>query len=101
MDEATFNAKLQELIREITNLPADKQKQLAPLIEETKKRHKAVKDKIDQITKSLTDLRICLKYLLFDLEATRRERDQLRATLDKKPPKNEDDDTLNKAEGEM
>lgn len=88
MDKATFNNKLRELIQEITNLP----------VEETKKRHKAIKDNIDQVAKSLIDLRICLKYLLFDLEATRRERDALKAILNKR---NGEDDKPNKAEGEM
>ena len=99
MDEETFNRRIRELIREIANLPADKQKQLAPLVEETQARHKEIKENVDKVTKSLGDLRICLKYLLFDLEATRRERDRLKAAMDNQPPK--DDDEPNKAEGEM
>lgn len=97
MDEETFDRRLQELIQEIANLPADKQKQLAPLVKETKERHKTTKANIDKINKSLIDLRICLKYLLFDLEATRRERDQLK-TMFENPP---DNDEPNKANGEI
>lgn len=81
MDESTFNKKLQELIQEIAHLPPDKQEQLAPLIEETKKRHEVIKEASDQINKSILDLRICIKYLLFDLEATKRERDALKKRL--------------------
>ncbi|RLC89125.1 MAG: transcriptional regulator [Chloroflexi bacterium] len=101
MDEDTFNKKLRELIREIASPPADKQKQLAPLVEETKSRHNEIKENVDKVTKSLSDLRICIKYLLFDLEATRRERDRLKNIVDNQPPKDADDDEPNKAEGEM
>jgi len=101
MDEEAFNKKLRELIREIANLPADKQKQLAPLVEETKARHKQIKEDVGKISRSLNDLRICLKYLLFDLEATRRERDRLKSLLENQPPQEDDDDKPNKAEGEM
>lgn len=82
MTDDEFNEKLRELIHEIANLPPNRQKQLAPLIEETKARHKAIRKNADKVTRSLNDLRICLKYLLFDLEATRRERDELRKQLD-------------------
>lgn len=84
MDEDTFNSRLQELIQEIAHLPIDKQKKIAPLIEETKKRHKEIKENSDQLERSFTELRICLKYLLFDLEATTRERNQLRRRLNKR-----------------
>ena len=101
MDEDTFNKRLRELISEIANLPADKQKQLAPLVEETKSRHDKIKENMDKVTKSLGDLRICLKYLLFDLEATRRERDRLKSIVDNQPPKDADDNEPNKAKGDM
>ncbi len=86
MNDEEFNARLRELITEITNLPKNQQKQLGPLVAETKQRHKDIKENVNKLTKSLIDLRICIKYLLFDLEATRRERDQLKAALDDNPP---------------
>jgi chromosome segregation ATPase len=98
MDENEFNNKLRELINEIAALPKDKQEQLKPLVEETKKRHEDIKEDISKISRSLADLRICLKYLLFDLEATKRERDKMKAKLDKQQPR---DDDPNKIEGEM
>lgn len=101
MNEETFDKKLRELIREIACLPADKQKKLAPMVEETQARHDEIKENVDKVTKSLGDLRICLKYLLFDLEATRRERDRLKGIVDNQPPKDADDDEPNRAEGEM
>ena len=81
ISEEEFNNKLQELIRVVADLPVDKQKQDQHKIE------------VNKITRSLTDLRICIKYLIFDLEATRRERDQFKKILD--------DDEPNRANGEM
>ncbi len=73
MNEEEFNNKLQELIRTVADLPTDEQKQNQHKIE------------VDKIIKSLTDLRICIKYLIFDLEATRRERDQFKKKLEQLP----------------
>lgn len=86
MNEEMFNDKLRELIREIANLPEDQQKQLAPLVEETKERHNDIQESVSKIAKSLGDLRICLKYTMFDLEATRRERDKWKKIVDNQPP---------------
>lgn len=38
---------------------------------------------IDNLRESLDNLRICIKYLLFDIEATRRENEYLRNLLKK------------------
>jgi chromosome segregation ATPase len=84
MDEETFNNKLQELIQEIATLPADQRKRVIPLIEETKKRHQEIKDSVGKLEKSFAELRIYLKYLLFDLEATQRERDQFKQRLNQR-----------------
>lgn len=95
MDEIQFNKKLNELLKEITMMPESKQKKLKDLADETKKRHKTLKTNIEKVNRSLIDLRICIKYLLFDLEATRRERDKLKAIIEN------DNDSPNKTEGGM
>ena len=84
MDDTDFNAKLRELIRMTVNLSPEQIKKLKPLIEETKPKQKTIKDSADQISDSFAELRICLKYVLFDLEATRRERDRLYRQLNRK-----------------
>lgn len=68
MDEKTFNTELQELIRKIANLITDKQKQLASLVKKTKKQNRTIKININQISRSLASLQLCLKYLLLDLK---------------------------------
>ncbi len=72
MDEQSLNKTIRELIKEIANLPTSNRKQTIPLIADTKTKTKTDMDKINL---SLCDLRIMIKYLQFDLEATRRERD--------------------------
>jgi len=89
MDEKAFDQSLRELIWEAASLPADHKEKLTPLVEATKQLHKEIKDNEDKIADSLTNLRICIKYILFDLEATRRERDHLRAMLDNPQPPDE------------
>lgn len=98
MNDKEFNTRLRELIAEIANLPKKQQKQLGSLIDETKQRHKDIKKNMDEVAESLEDLRICIKYLLFDLEATRRERDRLRKMLSNWST---DDDKPNGTDGEM
>lgn len=90
MNDKKFNEKLRELICEIENLPQKDRYQLELLAAETKRRHEDIKENVGRITKSLGDLRICLKYLVFDLEATRRERDSLKEILENQSPDNDE-----------
>ncbi len=76
MDEQSLNKRIRELIREIANLPSGNKKQTVPMIADKK-----TKTNMDKINSSLCDLRIMVKYLQFDLEATRRERDRFQKRL--------------------
>jgi len=100
MREEIFNIKIQELILEIAKLPEEKRHELLQLVEETKRRQESLSKNADHIAQSIADLRTSLKYLFFDLEATKRERDSLRQSLDTKGYR-EDNDDLGKAEGTM
>jgi septal ring factor EnvC (AmiA/AmiB activator) len=82
MTDEEFNTKLKDLIAEIVQLPQDKQKKLTALVEETKERHADIRTAMSKAQQSLLNLQICLKYVLFDLEATRRERDKFKGLLD-------------------
>ena len=77
MDEQTFQKKLSELVTEIGTLPADQRKKLEQLAEQTKQRHVELKKSVSSLQDSLDYLRVSIKYLLFDLEATRRENSYL------------------------
>jgi uncharacterized membrane protein len=82
MDEATFQKKLGELVKEIGTLPTSQRKKLELLAEETKQRHLELKKSVSSLQDSLDYLRLSIKYLLFDLEATRRENSYLRQLLE-------------------
>lgn len=82
MDEATFQAKLAELVKEIDTLPEAERSKLEALAAETKQRHEKLKQTVTSLHESIDYLRLSIKYLLFDLEATRRENDYLRKMLE-------------------
>ncbi len=82
MDETTFQKKLNDLVKEIGSLPPSQRKKLEQLAEETKERHNQLKKSVSSLQDSLDYLRLSIKYLLFDLEATRRENSYLRKMLE-------------------
>ncbi|HEY2840782.1 MAG TPA: transcriptional regulator [Pirellulales bacterium] len=66
----------------ISDLPPEMQDRLAPallrVVDSTQRRRRI----LALVQDALGQLRLDMKYLMFDLEATRRERDELRAELD-------------------
>lgn len=82
MDEGVFKQKLSEIVEEIKNLPESEREKLTVLAEETKRRHNELKKTVTNLQESLDFLRLSIKYLLFDLEATRRENSYLRKMLE-------------------
>jgi len=82
MDENTFQKKLNELVKEIDSLPAAEREKLALLAAKTKQRHQELKKTVTSLHESIDFLRLAIKYLLFDLEATRRENGYLRKMLE-------------------
>jgi chromosome segregation ATPase len=87
MDEAKFQARLAELIAEIDTLPVGQRDKLRSLADETKKRHADIKKTVSNLQEAIDSLRLSIKYLLFDLEATRRENAYLRKMLEQDPGK--------------
>ncbi|HEG44403.1 MAG TPA: hypothetical protein ENH94_10180 [Phycisphaerales bacterium] len=81
MDEAAFEKKMNELVEEIKGLPDPQRKELITLVRNTGKTHNKLRKSMDQLQESLDYLRVCVKYLLFDLDATRRENEGLKKLL--------------------
>ena len=73
---------LVDLLHAIGELPAETRDRLEPLVgrvvESTKRRRRIM----TLVQDALAQLRLDMKYLLFDLEATRRERDEFKAKLE-------------------
>ena len=82
MDETVFQTKLAELMSEISTLPASERAKLEALAKETQERHQQLTKSIGSLQESLDWLRLSVKYLVFDLEATRRENQYLRQMLE-------------------
>jgi chromosome segregation ATPase len=91
MNESTFQKKLAELVAEIGTLPEADRAKLELLAEETKQRHQKLKQTVNNLQESIDFLRLSIKYLLFDLEATRRENTQMRKMIEEEG-KNDDPD---------
>ena len=70
---------LLELAAMVTELPPEHRSRLEPVIsrvfESTRRRRRI----LNLVQEALSQLRLDMKYLVFDLEATRRERDELRS----------------------
>ncbi len=82
MDESTFQKKLAELVQEIGNMPQADKAKFEALAAQTKERHEKLKQTVTSLQDSIDYLRLSIKYLLFDLEATRRENGYLRKMLE-------------------
>lgn len=83
MNEQEFQSRLGDLINQIQKLPEGERGPLEKLASETAARHDKVKKTISDLQESLDYLRLSIKYLVFDLEATRRENQYLRKLLEK------------------
>jgi len=68
MNEQDFQAKLTDLMQQLAH--------------DTRDRHARMKKTVTELQDSLDYLRLSIKYLVFDLEATRRENQYLRKLLD-------------------
>ncbi len=75
-------ADIQALASAIRALPSEMRQGLEPLVsrvlESTRRRRRI----LGLIQDALSQLRLDMKYLMFDLEATRRERDELRRKVE-------------------
>lgn len=81
-DEQQLPLDLNDLISTVQSMPEQYRKQLEqPLnrvVEYTRRRRRI----LNLIQEALSQLRMDMKYLMFDLEATRRERDAFKDALD-------------------
>jgi hypothetical protein len=75
-------ADLMELVSAVSNLPAEHRQPLEQalnrVVESTKRRRRI----LTLVQDALGQLRLDMKYMMFDLEATRRERDEYRRQVE-------------------
>jgi hypothetical protein len=75
-------ADLLRLSESIHSLPEPYASQLAPLVDAVMESTKRRRRILTLVQDALSQLRLDMKYLMFDLEATRRERDEYRLKLE-------------------
>lgn len=78
----TIPADLQRLADSIHTMSPDVAAQLAPLVDAVMESTRRRRRILTLVQDALGQLRLDMKYLMFDLEATRRERDEYRAKLE-------------------
>lgn len=81
MDEHTFQKKMAELIQRIQDLPGAKPGNREPEGTEAAA-ETGLQGPLGELQESLDYLRLSVKYLVFDLEATRRENAYLRRLVE-------------------
>jgi hypothetical protein len=79
MDEISFEDKMNHILDRIRELPANKATEAADGAEARRDR---VQHSMHELQEALDYLRLSVKYLVFDLEATRRENNYLRRIIE-------------------
>ena len=82
MDEAAFEQQISELLVDIQKFPDLEKKKLADVCSASAGQHEKLKKSVASLQNSLDYLRLSIKYLTFDLEATKRENRVLRRMLE-------------------
>ena len=82
MKEVSLEKKLAELLEQFGTSPDQKYNKLAILAKKAQEDHKKLEKSVDSLQEAVDYLRICIKYQLFDLEATRRENEYLKKLLE-------------------
>lgn len=74
--------ELQEMAKALNALPARYRDAVAPAFQRVVECSTRRRRILNLVQEALSQLRLDMKYLIFDLEATRRERDQYKEQLD-------------------
>ena len=73
MDEMSFQQKMTEILNRIRELPEAERGRAESEVENVSERRERITRSVGELQESLDYLRLSVKYLIFDLEATRRE----------------------------
>jgi phage-related minor tail protein len=99
MDETSFQEKMNNILERIRDLPAAQAPDAAMAAEDVEARRARVQHSMGELQEALDYLRLSVKYLVFDLEATRRENAYLRRIIEQsnrqrnRPPEPPADET--------
>lgn len=82
MEDHKFDAQLAEILDKAEALSPDDRARIERFTRETRARHEKMRATLAELQDSLDHLRLSVKYLVFDLEATRRENQYLRRLIE-------------------
>ncbi|MHC4073944.1 MAG: hypothetical protein ACYSWW_14855 [Planctomycetota bacterium] len=82
MDETNLEDKLNELVKEFGETADPQHRKLSKFARQAQANRKKLEKSINSLQESLDYLRVCIKYQVFDLEATRRENKYLRKLIE-------------------
>ena len=85
LDPTSYRGTLDGLldaVDAVDSLPAAERDRLRGAADATRQRHEQLRQTVARLQETLDFLRLSIKYLCFDLEATRRENDYLRRLVD-------------------
>jgi len=81
MNQNAFEEKMNEILNCTDIISGSDKEKILHLARKNQESHKLLQDKLSQLQNSLDCLRLGIKYLMFDLEATRRENTTMRKQL--------------------
>lgn len=82
MDDELFQKRLLDLIEEIKRFSETKRESLEMLTGKIGKKHEDLRNSLSILQDTLDSLRLNVRYLFFDLEATKKENAALRKKLE-------------------
>ena len=82
MNERTIEERLCRLIDQLQSLPTEHREKLEELCEHDQDQRSQIEESVSKLQDSLDYLRLSVKYMVFDLEATRRENVYLRKLVE-------------------
>jgi len=85
MDEEQFQQQLSELLVAIQKCPEFERERMPVVARGVAEKQEKLKHSMANLQNSLDHLRLAIKYLTFDLEATKRENRMLRRLLEEGP----------------
>jgi len=82
MDSSELEKQLNELVNELGATPQSRRDKIVQLARRTRQSRKKLDRSLAELQSSLDYLRVAVKYMMFDIEATRRENKYLRKLLE-------------------
>lgn len=82
MNDNSMDAQLAKVLDSVEGLTAEDRDRIERFANDTRNRHEKMRSTLGELQESLDHLRLSVKYLVFDLEATRRENQYLRRLIE-------------------